>query len=95
MDFNVNGWRKTEHGWVYVKKGHQVVGWHYLDWSKGKDWFYFKRYEWVIGLDSNDEELYDFYIYMVTGWQYLEKDGQKNWFYFDPKNGNLLKVGKD
>ena len=88
--------RKTRLGdWVYIKKGHEVVGWHFLEWSKGKDWFYFKQNEFVYDTDSDGEDLYDSYRYMVTGWQYLEKDGKKNWFYFHPKNGNLLKIGKD
>ena len=95
MDFNVNGWRQTHLGWVYVKKGHYVVGWHYLKWSKGEDWFYFKEDRFPYAVDSDGEDMYDTDIYMVTGWQYLEKDGKKNWFYFDPVNGNLLKVGKD
>jgi glucan-binding YG repeat protein len=51
-----------------------LTGWQELEWSGGKNWFYF---------DKNKGTL-------LSGWQELEWSGGKDWFYFDPMNGYLI-----
>jgi glucan-binding YG repeat protein len=75
-----------------------VKGWNELNWSGGKNWFYFgtdgimktgwQKLDWTGGnhwfyFDKTDG-------YMVTGWQQLSWSGGKSWFYFQPTHGYLI-----
>ena len=51
-----------------------VTGWNELNWSGGKNWFYFD-------LKNGN---------MLTGWQTLEWNGGKNTFYFMPDTGIMV-----
>ena len=54
-----------------------MLKWQELDWSKGKDWFYFNN--------TNGN--------MLKGWQELDWSGGRNTFYFNTGNGAMVKNG--
>ena len=45
-----------------------------MNWSQGKDWFYF----------NNDG------IMLTEWQELVDLEGNSNWFYFDKRNGNML-----
>lgn len=34
-------WQQSGSNWQYISNGQPLTGWHELQWSKGKNWFYF------------------------------------------------------
>jgi len=95
---NLNGWFSWNDKWTYLVKGKTVKGWQYLNWSRGKNWFYFddngimatgwQELDWSKGhnwfyFDKEDG-------YMLTGWQTLDWRGGKDIFYFMPDNGTMV-----
>ena len=98
VDENANGWSSWCDKWTYLEKGKTIKGWRELNWSGGKNWFYFnndgimvigwQELSWSGGINW-------FYFdktngNMVTGWQNLDWTGGKHWFYFIPENGTLV-----
>jgi len=95
---NLNGWFSWNDKWTYLIKGKTVKGWQFLNWSRGKNWFYFddggimatgwQELDWSKGhnwfyFDKEDG-------YMLTGWQTLDWRGGKDIFYFMPDNGTMV-----
>ena len=94
---SVNGWLSWCDKKTYLESGITVKEWKYLEWTGGKDWFYFNQdgimltgwqeLEWAGGknifyFDLNNGN-------MLTGWQQLEWIGGVNWFYFYPSSGYM------
>lgn len=95
---NVNGWFSWYGKWTYLVKGKTAKDWQFLDWSGGKNWFYFDEggimatgwqklnwsggYNWFYFDKENGS--------MLTGWQTLDWSGGKNIFYFMPDNGTMV-----
>ena len=40
---NTSGWIEKEGKWYYYSNGSPLKGWQELDWSKGRNWFYFDQ----------------------------------------------------
>ena len=94
---NLDGWFSWGDKWTYLVKGKTLKDWQYLDWSRGKNWFYFdaggimatgwQELNWSGG--------YNWFYFdkingnMLTGWQTLDWIGGKNIFYFMPDNGTM------
>ena len=75
-----------------------LTGWHQLDWSQGKDWFYFdENGAMVTGLhqldwsQGKDWFYFDEHGAMQTGTIKIELDGIENVLVLDDKNGNMIK----
>ena len=94
---DLNGWFSWCDKWTYLKKGKTLKEWQFLDWSSGKNWFYFDAGGIMATgwqeLDRNGGH-YWFYFdkekgYMLTGWQTLDWSGGKDIFYFMPDNGTM------
>ena len=92
-----NGWITWCEKWLYFKEGNSLKGWQKLDWSQGKDWFYFnsdgimltgwQRLDWSQG---NDWFYFNHDGVMLTGWHNLLWSGGRNTFYFMPDSGRML-----
>ena len=92
-----NGWITWCEKWLYFKEGNSLKGWQKLDWSQGKDWFYFnsdgimltgwQRLDWSQG---NDWFYFNHDGVMLTGWRNLLWSGGRNTFYFMPDSGRML-----
>ena len=92
-----NGWITWCEKWLYFKEGNSLKGWQKLDWSQGKDWFYFnndgimltgwQKLDWSQG---NDWFYFNKDGAMLTGWQNLLWSGGRNTFYFMPDSGRML-----
>ena len=95
-----DGWVKVGDKWRYVKNGAYIYKWQYLEWSKGKNWFYFNsKGDMVTGWRqlrwSGGEDWFYFDPIsgaMVTGLKKLKwSNGKKeDIFYFDPKTGAMV-----
>ena len=97
-DYTVNGWFTWYDKKTYLDAGRTVKEFNYLEWSGGKDWFYFNEDGiMLVGWQELEMEggMHMFYFdltngNMLTGWQELEWSGGKNWFYFYPTNGFMV-----
>ncbi len=100
---DINGWQGWVDKWTYLEKGILVKGWKQLDWSKGKNWFYFDEEGiMLIGWQQLEwkEELHWYYFdkdngYMVTGWQTLNWSKGVCKFYFESSGAMLENICKD
>lgn len=85
-----NGWIYTEdQKWKYRKSdGSFVIGWAQLDWSKGKNWFYFDKDGYMFTGWLKDNNTW-YYLNPETGvmelgkWLKLPWSDGTDWFYFD------------
>ena len=74
-----------------------MKGWQNLEWTGGKDWFYFNQDGiMLVGWQELEMsgELHWFYFdktngNMLTGFNQLEWTGGINWFYFYPSTGYM------
>lgn len=88
----VDRWVKGEKGWWYeYADGTYAVGWKYLPWSKGTNWFYFDKSGWMCTGWIYDGGCW-YYCdpktgAMVTGWKKLKWSGGTDLFYFEPVSG--------
>ena len=99
VDINpsVEGWFSWCGYKVYLEAGITVKEWKNLEWSGGKDWFYFNEDGiMLVGwqeLEYSGEKKWFYFDKtngnMLTGWQQLEWSGGINWFYFYPANGYM------
>lgn len=99
-DITYKGWTAWCDKWLYFEEGRSLKGWKKLDWSEGKDWFFFDgdgimATGWQDLLDL-EVKLNRFYFderngNMLTGWQNLSWSGGRNIFYFMPDNGRMLR----
>lgn len=87
-----NHWVKGSKGWWYeYADGSYAVGWKYLPWSQGTNWFYFDKNGWMCVGWIYDNGCW-YYCdpktgAMVTGWQTLKWSGGTDLFYFEPVAG--------
>ena len=94
-DSSVNGWFSWCDKKTYLESGITVKGFKNLEWSGGKDWFYFDEDGIMLtGWQELESGVGKKWFYfdkkdgiMLTGWQQLEWSGGVNWFYFYPVNG--------
>ena len=99
VDTSVEGWFSWCGKKTYLKSGRTVKEWQNLEWTGGKDWFYFNQ-DGIMLVGWQDLEtagqLQTFYFdktngNMLTGLQQLEWSGGVNWFYFYPLVGYMAK----
>ena len=99
IDPSVEGWFSWCGKKTYLKSGRTVKEWQNLEWTGGKDWFYFNQ-DGIMLVGFQDLEmagqLQTFYFdktngNMLTGFQQLEWSGGINWFYFYPLAGYMAK----
>jgi beta-lactamase superfamily II metal-dependent hydrolase len=94
---NLNGWFSWGDKWTYLVKGKTLKGWQYLDWSRGKSWFYFDDGGIMVTgwQELNWRGGYNWFYFdkkngnMLTGWQTLNWSRGKDIFYFMPDNGTM------
>lgn len=88
----VDHWVHGEKGWWYeYADGSYAIGWKYLPWSQGQNWFYFNKDGWMCTGWIYDGGCW-YYCdpktgAMVTGWQKLKWSEGEDWFYFEPVAG--------
>ena len=91
----MNGWFSWCDKKTYLESGITVKGFKNLEWTGGKDWFYFDEDGIMLTgwqeLESISGKKWFYFDkrdgIMLTGWQQLEWSGGVNWFYFYPVNG--------
>ena len=96
-DYSLEGWFSWCDKKTYIKSGITVKGWQNLEWTGGKDWFYFNQDGiMLVGWQELEMsgELHWFYFdktngNMLTGFNQLEWTGGINWFYFYPSTGYM------
>ena len=97
IDPTLEGWFSWCDKKIYLQAGRTVKEWQNLEWTGGKDWFYFNEDGiMLVGwqeLESSGEKKWFYFDKtngnMLTGWQQLEWSGGINWFYFYPVNGYM------
>ena len=96
-DYSLEGWFSWCDKKTYIKSGITVKQWQNLEWSGGKDWFYFNQ-DGIMLVNWQElemsGEMHWFYFdkingNMLTGFQQLEWTGGINWFYFYPSTGYM------
>ena len=94
---NLNGWFSWGDKWTYLVKGKTLKEWQNLDWSGGKNWFYFDAGGIMVTgwQELNWSGGYNWFYFdktngnMLTGWKTLYWSGGKDIFYFMPDNGTM------
>ena len=94
---NLNGWFSWCDKWTYLAKGKTLKEWKYLDWSGGKNWFYFNAGGVMVTgwQELNWSGGHNWFYFdkengcMLTGWQTLDWSKGKDIFYFMPEDGTM------
>lgn len=95
---NVQGWYTWSNKKIYIENGKTIKGWKELEWTKGKDWFYFNNEGlMVIGMQKLERlGNINWYYFdeqngnMVTGWKSLISIEGNKTFYFMPSTGTMV-----
>ena len=99
----VAGWGQGEKGrWYQFEDGTYAVGWNQLEWSKGKDWFYFNENGIMCTGWYWDKDLKAWYyldpatgimhkngpVHVDSYWYYLDGYGRLITGWYNPGDGN-------